>query len=172
MKTFYMNEDEQELIHRVFGGVKILDDSVQSINTGGGVINDLYTTACGHYVSVFEDGSAYFETLEAYHNGDYVLNFVWDTPLDTMDEHAAKPQNVNEYFFAASGLTEYHLFKNIDNLDDIHMEELRELNADSHVGSEAISLIDAAKYLMDLSLDTKCVDWYQVYTQIQIYLFS
>jgi hypothetical protein len=105
--TFKLTEDQEELIHRIFGGEEILTDQVQTINTGGGVMNDLYPTKNGHLVVVFEYGACFVDDMKNYEDSSYqdrlydietpyimairnIKNplpmFSWDEPLEYTDE--------------------------------------------------------------------------------------
>lgn len=87
-QTFPLSEYDIEAIHRVFGGIKIREDTVRTVDTGGGVMNDIYDTACGQIVVVYEYGAMMFKDMEGYGAND-ILNtpiFEWNEPLYSVQE--------------------------------------------------------------------------------------
>ena len=86
-QTYPINVNEIELMHRVFGGTKIICKSVRTINTGGGVMNDLYDTECGKLVTVYEYGAVAYASVEEFEDGAIQLaQFEWDMPLYSITE--------------------------------------------------------------------------------------
>jgi len=85
-QTFTLTKEQIELIHRVFGGTKIILDSVKTINTGGYVMNDIYNTECNQIVIVYEYGAMMFKNMESYNANDHSPHFNWDEPLLTNEE--------------------------------------------------------------------------------------
>ena len=85
-QTYPINSTEIELMHRVFGGTKIICKSVRTINTGGGVMNDLYDTECGKLVVVYEYGAIVYESFEHFNDGVHIAQFSWDMPLYSITE--------------------------------------------------------------------------------------
>jgi len=87
-QTFPLDEDQIELIHRVFGGTKIIQSSVRTVNTGGYFMNDLYNTECGHIVMVYEYGAIFYTSIEEWqeslHNKKPQFN--WDEPLRSFEK--------------------------------------------------------------------------------------
>lgn len=82
--TFVLTEEHEELIHRVFGGTKILRDTVRTVNTGGYVMNDLYDTPDGHLVVVYEYGAVFLNDPNDFldYEVETVPQFEWDEPLE------------------------------------------------------------------------------------------
>lgn len=74
---YILSEENIELIHRIFGGEVILEDQIESVNTGGDVMNDLYPTANGHLVVVFQYGAIFVPSRELYEH-DCFTDFVYD----------------------------------------------------------------------------------------------
>jgi len=88
-QTYPINTSEIELIHRVFGGTKIICKSVATIDTGGGVMNDLYGTKCGKLIVVAEYHAFLYKNISDYYDGaDYIATFEWNMPLYSIQELA------------------------------------------------------------------------------------
>lgn len=87
-QSFPLSENERELIHRVFGGVKIDEEKVSTCNTGGWVMNDFYTCPCGGTVVVSEMCCAFYKDDDTLATAEYedVPHFDWDEPLWTKEE--------------------------------------------------------------------------------------
>lgn len=75
-----LTEDEVELIHRVFGGTKIIEDSVYTLQTGGNWMVDIYQTECGNIVTVSEDCAMFCSDIDDWYDSEGVNKptFHWD----------------------------------------------------------------------------------------------
>lgn len=86
-QTFPLTGHQFENIHRYFGGNAACEDSVRTVDTDGGVMNDLYDTKAGLLIVVHEHGCAIWINEEAYlASWQPLASYSWDEPLMSAEE--------------------------------------------------------------------------------------
>ena len=86
IQTFPINAQEITLINNMFN-VKIIPLSVRTIDTGGGVMNDIYNTSDNTaIIIVYEYGTALYATEEDLNKGNFRHIHEWQFPLYSIHE--------------------------------------------------------------------------------------
>ena len=150
--SFPLSPADGELIHRVLN-INWLDNfSVETVNTGGGCMNDLYRLTDGRVLCVYEYGVAICESMESWEESEHdkYIYLEWN---DSGDEGRK-------------------LYKKIDSCEHLHVNECDSLDQLINLWADNCELIfdevgSADELLLEhgqrISIDER--EWVELFIQ-------